>query len=306
MRRLPPLAALDAFDAAARLGSFQAAAEVLHLTPSAVSHRIRALEAHLGTPLFARAHRRVSLTPKGLAYHKEVARALDTIAHATQQLTGDTRRELRLSVAPAFGRAWLLAKLAEYQALMPALSVALSASTRMEPIASGEVDLGIRFIEQPPADMHGWKLLNETVFPVCHPDYAVRCGGLAQPADLAQVRLLRHPLLSWARWFALAGIDLPEPTDGPLFDDGALMLDACATGHGVALATSTLARPWLADGRLIQPFPIALKAGGFYLLAAPGARNKDWVERFARWLTSRARDEGETLAEASGDPRPFE
>lgn len=290
VRRLPPLAALEAFDAAARLGSFLAAAELLHLTPSAISHRIRALEADLGAALFVRTHRRVTLTEAGAAFHADVARALDAIAQATLKLAGDARRCLRLSVAPAFGRAWLLDRLAEYEAQVPTLAVELSASTRLEPITLGEVDLGIRFTEAPPAGLTSWKLLDEAIFPVCHPDYPARSGGWTQPADLTHARLLRHPLLSWARWFAQAGVTHPEPDDGPWFEDGALMLDACAAGHGVALATTTLAQPWLASGRLIRPFPIALQAGSFYLLAAPGARDKAWVEAFARWLTVRARE----------------
>jgi len=288
MQRLPPLASLEAFDAAARLASFQAAAETLNISASAVSHRIRTLETLLGERLFERHHRSISLTARGAAYHVEVARALDALAAATADFTQGGRRGLRLSVAPAFGRAWLLSRLADYAQQEPLLDVALSASTQMAPISAGEVDLGIRFLAEAPSGLAAWSLSDERLFPVCSPRYA-SLATLVTPADLAHARLLRHPLLSWSDWFRAAGLDLGAPSDGPLFEDGALMLDACAAGHGVALATSSLAAAWLADGRLMQPFAASVAAGHFFLIAAPHAREKPWVERFARWLAAEAR-----------------
>ncbi|WP_341678364.1 LysR substrate-binding domain-containing protein [Niveibacterium sp. SC-1] len=297
MHRLPPLACLEAFDAAARLGSFQAAAETLNVSASAISHRIRALETQLGERLFERHHRSIALTARGAAYHAEVARALDALATATADFTQGGRRGLRLSVAPAFGRAWLLSRLADYGRQEPLLDVALSASTQMTPIGAGEVDLGIRFLAEAPAGLAAWSLSDERLFPVCSPQYAAEAGLLA-PADLARARLLRHPLLSWSDWFRAAGLQLAAPSEGPLFEDGALMLDACAAGHGVALSTSSLAAAGLANGRLVQPFAASVAAGHFFLIAAPHAREKPWVERFARWLAAAARQDASPEASA--------
>jgi len=283
MRRLPPLANLEAFDAAARLGSFLAAAEALAITPSAVSHRIRALETALGLRLFERRHRSIALTDIGAAYHADIAPAIDALTRATERLHADGHRALSVSVAPAFGRAWLVERLAAYQALRPQIEFALSTSTRIDPVQRGEVDLAIRFVDEVPAGLDGWKLFDETVFPVCRPDQVAQ---LNTPADLLSARLLRHPLLSWAAWFAAAGISAAEPSEGPRYDDGALMLDACAAGQGIALATSTLAAPLLANGSLLRPFATELAQGSYYLIAAPSAHDKAWVIAFARWLCS--------------------
>ncbi|GAA5173162.1 transcriptional regulator GcvA [Niveibacterium umoris] len=286
---MPPLANLEAFDAAARLGSFLAAAETLALTPSAVSHRIRALESSLGLPLFERRHRTIALTEAGARYHAAVRDALDALARATDALHADGHRTLAVSVAPAFGRAWLVEQLTAYQGQHPHIEFALSTSTRLDPVQRGEVDLAIRFIDAVPAGLDGWKLFDETVFPVCRPGQA---AALTHPADLLHTRLLRHPLLSWAAWFAAAGVSAAEPAEGPRFDDGALMLDACAAGQGVALATSTLAAPLLASGRLVRPFPTELAQGCYHLIAAPAAREKRWVVDFARWLCATAHSHG--------------
>ncbi|MCX9158433.1 LysR substrate-binding domain-containing protein [Niveibacterium sp. 24ML] len=289
MRRLPPLASLEAFDAAARLGSFLAAAEALAITPSAVSHRIRALETALGLRLFERRHRSIVLTETGATYHAAIGPAIDALAHATARLQGEGHRSLALSVAPAFGRAWLVERLAAYQTQQPGVEFSLSTSTRLDPIQRGEADLAIRFVDQLPGGLNGWKLFDETVFPVCQPAQAEQ---LRAPADLLRARLLRHPLLSWPAWFAAAGVSLSQAPEGPRYDDGALMLDACAAGQGVALATSTLAAPWLANGKLVRPFAIELAQGSYHLIAAPGAHDKPWVIAFARWLCSAAHQAG--------------
>lgn len=296
MRRLPPLASLEAFDAAARLGSFLAAAESLAVTPSAISHRIRALEAALGTRLFERRHRSIALTETGAAYHAEIAPAIDALALATERLCADGHRTVAISVAPAFGRAWLVERLAAYQLQQAGVEFSLSTSTRLDPIQRGEADLAIRFVDALPGGCDGWKLFDETVFPVCRPEQAAQ---LRTPADLLQHRLLQHPLLSWGAWFAAAGLRSEAPAKGPRYDDGALMLDACAAGQGVALATSTLAVPWLTSGKLVRPFSMELAQGSYHLIAAPGAHDKPWVIAFARWLCGAAH---QAAAGASAGP----
>lgn len=287
MHHLPPLATLQAFDAVARTGSVQAAAEALHLTPSAVSHRIRSLERWLGQPVLVREHRRVRLTENGERYHAAIARALDTMAAATQALYGDGRHSLRLSVAPALGRAWLLARLARYSALAPNLDIVLSASTLLDPLRTQACDLAIRYGPEPPAGFTTWALMRETLVPVCTPAFAAQ-SGLPDAAGLARARRLHHPLLPWADWFAAAAYTGPGIEEGPRFEDGALMLDACLAGHGIALAPHTLAAADLAAGRLLQAHPLAVPAGTYWLIAAPQALESPWVMRFARWLVADA------------------
>ena len=239
MHDLPPLHTLPAFEAAARLGSFLAAAEALHLTPSAISHRIKQLEEHLGQPLFERRHRAVVLTAAGRRYLAVVREALLRLDEASAVLRAPRRERLRISAAPALGSKWLVARVAEYQQGHPDLEFTLGTATGLGPLLNGEADIGLRYGEEEWPGLLAWKLFEERVFPVCSPTLA---ANLQTPTDLDGVRLLRHPLLSWSRWFAAAGLRRPEPASGPTYEDALLMLEAAVAGHGVALMAATLAR----------------------------------------------------------------
>lgn len=286
MIRLPPLPALVAFEAAARSGSFLAAAEELHLTPSAISHRIRALEDWLGLPLFERHNRLVTLTTAGADYLAEVRAALRRLETASTRLRRVETRPLRLSVAPAIGAKWLVGQLADYPQEDPRIDFVLSTSTSLAPLTAGEADVGLRYGDPPWPGLEAYELRRETVFPVCSPALAAR---LAQPADLDGQRLLRHPLLAWSPWFAAAGLVRPEPAEGALFEDSMMMLEAAAAGAGIALTVSLLAKPYLGAGTLVKPFDIEVADKGFYAVVSPAAQTLPWVRHFVRWLQARAR-----------------
>src|SRR5574343_156963 len=278
---LPPLHTLPAFEAAARLGSFQAAADALHLTPSAISHRIRQLEEHLGQSLFERRHRAVVLTASGRRYLAVVRDALLRLDEASAVLRAPQRERIRISAAPALGSKWLVGRVAAYQALHPDIEFTLGTATGLGPLLNGEADVGLRYGEEEWPGLLAWKLFEERVFPVCAPALAAK---LAAPGDLDTVRLLRHPLLSWQRWFAATGLRHAEPTTGPTYEDALLMLEAAVAGHGVALMASTLAAPYLAEGRLIRPFPQDCPDRSFYVVAPPAVQEKPAIMAFMRWL----------------------
>src|SRR5580698_3630273 len=145
MLRLPPLHDLVAFEAAARLASFLKASEELHLTQSAVSHRIKSLEEFLGVPLFIRINRNIALTMHGERYLADVRDTLNRLEQATPKLTGGARATLRISAAPALGAKWLVGKLASFQRAHPEIDLAVSTSYEIELIKRGEADLGIRY-----------------------------------------------------------------------------------------------------------------------------------------------------------------
>ncbi len=281
MNDLPPLHALPAFEAAARLGSFLAAAQALHLTPSAISHRIRLLEAHLGQPLFERRHRAVVLTPAGRRYLAVVRDALLRLDEASAQLRAPQLERLRISAAPALGSRWLIGRVATYQQSHPELEFTLSTATGLGPLLAGEADFGLRYGEEEWPGLLAWKLFEERIFPVCSPALA---AGLKTPADLDQCRLLRHPLLSWQRWFAAAGLTRGEPTSGPRYEDALLMLEGATAGHGIALMAGSLAEPWLADGRLCRPFAADCPDRSFYVVAPPAIQERPVAMAFIRWL----------------------
>src|SRR5574343_70782 len=228
MHDLPPLHTLPAFEAAARLDSFQAAAETLHLTPSAISHRIRQLEEHLGQNLFERRHRAIVLTPAGRRDLAVVRDALVRLDEESAVLRVPRRERLRISVAPALGSKWLVSRIAQYQENHPDVEFSLGTATGLGPLLNGEADIGLRYGEEEWPGRLAWKLFEERAFPVCTPGLA---ASLNTPKDLDQVRLLRHPLLSWQRWFSAAGIRHGEPAAGPTYEDALLMLEAAVAGH---------------------------------------------------------------------------
>ncbi len=290
MHDLPPLHTLPAFEAAARLGSFLAAAEALHLTPSAISHRIKQLEEHLGQPLFERRHRAVVLTAAGRRYLAVVREALLRLDEASAVLRAPRRERLRISAAPALGSKWLVARVAEYQQDHPDLEFTLGTATGLGPLLNGEADIGLRYGEEEWPGLLAWKLFEERVFPVCSPTLA---ANLQTPTDLDGVRLLRHPLLSWSRWFAAAGLRRPEPASGPTYEDALLMLEAAVAGHGVALMAATLAQPYLDEGRLVRPFAEDCPDRSFYIVAPPAVQEKPAIMDFIRWLLRCTRQNGQ-------------
>lgn len=290
MNDLPPLHTLPAFEAAARLGTFLAAAEALHLTPSAISHRIKQLEEHLGQPLFERRHRAVVLTAAGRRYLAVVREALLRLDEASAVLRAPRRERLRISAAPALGSKWLVARVAEYQQGHPDLEFTLGTATGLGPLLNGEADIGLRYGEEEWPGLLAWKLFEERVFPVCSPTLA---ANLQTPTDLDGVRLLRHPLLSWSRWFAAAGLRRPEPASGPTYEDALLMLEAAVAGHGVALMAATLAQPYLDEGRLVRPFAEDCPDRSFYIVAPPAVQEKPAIMDFIRWLLRCTRQNGQ-------------
>jgi LysR family glycine cleavage system transcriptional activator len=285
MTRLPPLSALRAFDAVARLGSLTRAAETLHLTHGAISHQIKSLEGELGAALLERVGRGVRLTSHGERFAVHVRAALDRLAAGVQEVRAHAHtRRLRVSVVPSFAARWLLPRMARFIAAHPAIDLEVSATHVLVDFQRDEVDVGIRH------GMGDWPgvvaepLFGETWFPVCSPRLA-RGRLPRRPADLARYVLLRGEGEPWQRWFAAAGLDWPEPTRGPLFNDSAHMMQAAAEGHGIALARESLLGNDLATGALVRLFDIAVPAPmRFFLVHAPGTANAPKVEAFRAWL----------------------
>ena len=285
--RLPPLHDLTAFEAAARLGSFLKASEELHVTQSAVSHRIKSLEDFLGVALFIRIHRNIALTSFGERYLADVRRALDDLARSTAGLRGDSRARLRISVAPALGAKWLVGRLAGFQHAHPDIDLTVSSSLDLELLRRGEADVGLRYGSEPVRGLTVIRLIDETLFPVASPAY-IAARGIAQPAALAGATLLRHPLLRWRPWFAAAGLDLEEPAAGPMFEDATLMYEAAAAGQGVALTLRTLFEGQAAQGLLVKPFAPEVRDDAYCIVFGPEAAQRPEVTTFPDGLRREA------------------
>jgi len=287
--RLPPLHALEAFEAAARHQSFLKAADELCVTQSAISHRIRQLEDDLGVKLFLRINRNIALTPQGESYLVAIRKALADIEVATRGVAHAVRHTLRVSVAPAIGSKWLVSRLADFQRQHPDIDLILSSSIQLANIKSGEVDVGVRYGLGHWPGLVAYKLTDEVLVAVCNPGYPARIGGLEKPADLVKARLLRHPSLPWKPWLDAAGLDWPEPTGGVQFDDAVMMIETAAAGNGVAVSPGKLIEPYVAAGSLIKLFGLAPLDRGYHVVLAPESVSKPWVMAFADWLVEAAR-----------------
>lgn len=281
---LPPLSALRAFDAAAREGSFQAAAHLLRLTPSAVSHQIRALELEFGQPLFLRRHRKVELTEAGRTLQAYVARGFDELRRGAAALRQDRQAGLlRVSAVPAFATAFLTYRIGAFEALNPGLQLRLEVSQAMADFELEPVDIGIRLGIAAAPNLYSELILPITAAPVCTPDIAAR---LAAPADLAEVTriCISQDPRGWLAWFRAQEVEPPAGRE-LWFDSLGAGLHAAGEGVGVVLAPLPLMAQALKAGRLVRPFAAAVRSKMAYrLVCRRGEEDLPKIARFRRWL----------------------
>lgn len=287
-RRLPPLNALRAFEAAARHLSFTKAAEELHVTQAAISHQIKGLEEWLGHPLFRRMNRALALTEAGMAYLAPVGTAMDTLAEATERLfQSEGGGALTVTTMPSFAAKWLVMRLARFQRRHPEWDVRVQTSVQMTDFARQDIDLAIRFGRGRWPGLTAERLLTEDIFPVCSPALLDGPSPPSHPEDLGRYTLLHDDYeISWAHWFAAAGIGCTLDSDRGLhFDDSSLTLQAAIAGHGIALARGVLVADDLAAGRLVRLFDLQLSGElAYYVVAPPHYLLRPKVKAFRDWL----------------------
>jgi DNA-binding transcriptional LysR family regulator len=290
---LPPLHCLTAFEAVARHRSFAQAAAELHITPSAVSHRIKDLEKELGEALFVRRARRIDLTIAGERYLADVRAALEPLARLARPRLGERKAEkLRVVAPPTFARQLLLPSFARFCAAHPHIEPELSLSIPFSEVKASDADVEIRFGDGGYGGLETTKLFDETVFPVAGPAYAqrLRQRGKVSAQQIAGAVLLRNPRESWRAWFRAAGLDVAEPAAGPLFNDLGLLIEAAAQGQGVALARSRLSRAWLATNAVTRLSDIEVKSpNAYYVVATARNAQRDSVRGFVDWLVRELR-----------------
>lgn len=286
---LPPLAAIEALDRLAHHGSARDAAAALSITPSALSHRLRGLEATLGRPVVTAAGRGVRLTAEGRRFLDAARPALDALRAAMVEAPAEAGGALSVAAAPGFAAAWLCPRLEEARAAMPGLRLSLRPDTDAGP----EPDISILFVAPDRAPPNARRLLQPDFFPVCAPALANAAGGLRRPAALAgQVLLHLYDDEDWRRWFAAAhappGLAEDAAREGraATFGDANLLLAAALAGQGVALGDPITCAGYLASGALVRPTPeCAPSARAYFLLISPSA--PPLARRFAGWLEDR-------------------
>lgn len=277
--RFPSIDGLRAFEAVARLGSFERAADELSVTASAVSKRVAAVEELLGGPVFLRGARTLSLTAAGREYLQQVSQALALLAAMPQHQRAQQRlQKLRVTSPPTFARQILVPRLESFTTAHPEIELEVVLSIPFLDSQAGESDVEVRNGH----DLPGQVLMNDRVCPMASPALLQRLPPLRTPADLAQAPLLRTPLEPWAPWFKAAGLDWHEPATGPKLVDLGLTLEAAVSGQGVALGRPTLARHWLEAGALLPLFGISAEPANRYFVlphASSGA-----APDFVQWL----------------------
>lgn len=285
-RRFPPLSALRPFEAAARLESFSRAAEELALTHGAVSHQVRALEEHVGAPLFARHGKRVALTPAGRAYAERVRSALEEIAHASEQLRQRRDDRLTVSVLPSFASRWLMPRLIRFMDANPKVEVNVIASTVLANFREDEIDVAIRFGVGPWPPHACEVFLEDEYFVVASPALAAK-AHLKAPRDLLKARIIREDRDYWKQWFDAAGVPIEEAraARGPLFNDSTYALQAAARGEGIALARRSIVAEDLERGVLKRLFELRVPSRERYWFVCPKETvDTPKVKAFKAWV----------------------
>jgi LysR family transcriptional regulator, glycine cleavage system transcriptional activator len=287
---LPPLRSLRVLEAAVRHENYTHAGAELGLTHGAVSHQIHALEAALGVRLFERAGRRMRATDQGRQLAFDVSLALDSLSGAVERLRGgDHAHAITVSVLPSFAAAWLVARLGGFLERHPGIELRLESTTVLADFRNDGVDVAIRYGVGDYPGLECTKLFDDELFPTMSPALR-RSERVRAPADLARLPLLRIRQQPWAAWFAAAGVDLPEPRRGPVFNDSELALQAAIQGQGVVLARGSLAAGKLRSGTLVAPFRQRVASPQTCYLVYP-LRNADKpaVRLFRDWLLEELR-----------------
>jgi LysR family transcriptional regulator, glycine cleavage system transcriptional activator len=293
MRRLPPLAALRAFEAAGRNENFTSAAAELGMTQAAVSYQVRLLEERLSAPLFLREKGRVRLSALGSRLLPALTTAFDTIESAFSSHRQEDESQLTVTTTYTFANTWLAWRVGAFQMEHPDLAVRMTTSNAIVDLRSGEADVAVR------AGPGGWegldcdRLFDSLFTPVASPEYIGATeralGRRLEPSDLLDLQLISQSDDWWGQWFADNGL----PTDqantlrpGVRLDNQANEGHAAMAGQGFALLTPFLWAGDIAAGRLVVPFPDRLSNRGwaYWLVAPPERRKVPKIKRFREWL----------------------
>lgn len=296
-RRLPPLNAFRAFEAAARHLSFTKAAAELHVTQAAISHQVKLLEEDLEAKLFQRLTRRLRLTDDGRALLHVAGTSLDDIARATVAIRERAQGQaLTVTLTPSFSASWLMSRLGRFWEQHPEVDLKLQHSMRSAALADfqgGSIDMAVRWGMGPWPGLESEPLIPADQHPVCSPALAAGKPPLRVPADLQHhVLFFEVSMADWRLWLSAAGVPDLQPRGTMVIDDMIVMLRAVAEGRGVGLAPKRLVTEDLASGRLLLPFGDSHASGACYhLVYPPGAEANPAVATFSAFLKAEAKAE---------------
>ena len=297
MRKLPPLRALHAFEAAARHHSFAAAANELGVTPTAISHQIRQLEEACGVKLFQRRPRPLLLTSAGARLYPALRNGFDALATAMALLAvDDAQTPLRVTSPNAFASKWLVPRLPKWREENPTVALEIIGTDAVLDVRAGATDVAIRHTRKPPLDLMAHEVFRDTFVPVCSPRLLEQHGPIERAADLQRFPLIHYYWINsdpeaptWRQWLAVArSID---PDFNPLekawdlsFSEELHAIDAVIGGQGVAICSDVVVSNELRSGQLVKAHPLALPGYGFYLVSMPHSPQAPVIEAFSTWM----------------------
>ena len=294
---LPPLAQLEAFEAAARHLSFTKAADELALTQSAVSRQIGTLESHFGLALFRRLHRALRLTDDGHMLQRAVGEVLARLHEVSAELRRERRaKTVVVTTTPGFAGLWLIPRLAGFTAARPDVDVRISAGYKLVNLNRDGVDLAIRYQSEDAIDDGAELLFGDVVLPVCSPKL------LRDPArPLKTPEDLRHHVLmyldsgpgadmqDWPIWLRAMKLEDLKPASVLHFSQFDQLINAAISGQGIALGRSPLLKQMFRDRRLVAPFKKTVASPrSYYLVRSATAARKPEVQEFAAWVKAEA------------------
>jgi LysR family transcriptional regulator, glycine cleavage system transcriptional activator len=286
--RGPSLNAVRAFEAAARLGGFTAAARELKLTQSAVSRHVRTLEDEFGVPLFERRGRSVVLSEAGSAYYSAVTEGLHSLRRASVDMYRRRRasNQVTISLLPSLAALWLAPRLVEFTAQHPGVDLRVHTSRAVVDMRRDGIDVCIRYGLGTWPDVEASRLVGEWLTPVCSPEFARSNDLFDKPERVTGLKLLRDDIVDgWEPWLEAAGLAGAKLKFGPVIDESTTLLKLAASGAGLALGRSLLIERDLAEGRLVAPFKAKVPARYSYWLVTPHRGESNAAARtLIEWL----------------------
>lgn len=286
-RRLPPLNALKAFEAAARNLSFTRAAEELFVTQAAISHQIKGLEEYLGIKLFRRRNRSLLLSEEGQSYFLDIKDIFSGISDATERLLARSAKgALTVSLQPSFAIQWLVPRLVRFSEVHPDIDVRIKAVDLDEGSLTDDVDVAIYYGRDNWPGLRADKLHAEYLIPVCSPMLLMGTKPLKTPEDLTRHTLLHDTSRrDWKAWFKQLDIQAANVNQGPIFSHSSMVIQAAIHGQGVALGHSVLTQPEIDAGRLVCPFEqVLMSKNAYYLVCHESQAALGKIAAFREWM----------------------
>lgn len=291
--RIPPLQGLYYFVKAAQLGSFKEASEQLFVTSAAISQQIRHLEQWLGTDLFHRQHRKVSLTNEGLILYNQALKGFEQIQDGVRQINRDPDpNRLSISTLPSFAQQWLVPRIGEFRKAHSDIALLIEPKSELVTFQDSNVDVCVRYGDGNYPNLESLWLMDEIIYPVCHPIYQ-KNHGIWSIEDLNRVDLIEDtwPDMDWGHW--LEGFGVTPRQSAIQYDGSHFVIEGALSVQGVALVRHSLACRYLQEGSLVRIGNIGIKPKFKYYLCAPaGYFKRDKVKLFKSWIEKQAEEFG--------------